>query len=67
MIGWLKASRIKKISIGVFILFGLMLSVQSTVWAETATATDGQEVQEAVVLGKIVPNAHVPNVVWPRI
>lgn len=63
MIEWLQASRIKKISIGIFILFGLMLSVQSTVWAETATATDEQEAQEAVVLGKIVPNANVPNVI----
>ncbi len=61
MIEWLRTSVIQRIS--VFILFGLILSVQSNVWAETATATDEQEAQDAVILGKVVPNASVPNVI----
>ena len=63
MIEWFRKSVMQKIGTFLFVLFGLILSVQSNVWAETATAKDDQEVQDAVVLGKIVPNANVPNVI----
>lgn len=63
MIEWYRKSVKQKLSTILLVLFGLILSVQSVVWAEIATATDEQESQEAVVLGKIVPNANVPNVI----
>lgn len=53
------------ISILLCVLLALILSVQSQVWAETATATDEQQAQEAIVLGKVVPNTNLPNVLGP--
>lgn len=66
MIEWREKSVIKNMSTILFVLFGLILSVQSSVWAETATATDEQEAQEAIVLGKVVPNANLPNVIGSK-
>lgn len=62
MIEWREKSVIKNMSTILLVFLGLMLSVQSSVWAETATATDEQEAQDAIVLGKVVPNANLPNV-----
>ncbi|KAF1010312.1 MAG: hypothetical protein GAK29_05073 [Acinetobacter bereziniae] len=45
-----------------YVLLALIFSVQSQVWAETATATDEQQAQEAIVLGKVAPNTNLPNV-----
>ena len=42
MIEWQKKSEFKKRSAFLFVLFGLIFSFQSLVWAETATATDDQ-------------------------
>jgi uncharacterized protein len=58
-------SAIQIISTLFYVLLALILSVQSQVWAETATATDEQQVQEAIVLGKIAPNTNLPNVLGP--
>lgn len=66
MIEWREKSVMKNMSTILFVFFGLMLSVQSSVWAETATATDEQEVQDAIVLGKVVPNANLPNVIGSK-
>lgn len=66
MIEWREKSVIKNMSTILFVLFGLILSVQSSVWAETATATDEQEAQEAIVLGKVVPSANLPNVIGSK-
>ena len=66
MIEWREKSVMKNMSTILFVLFGLILSVQSSVWAETATATDEQEAQEAIVLGKVVPNANLPNVIGSK-
>ena len=55
-------SAIQKISTLFYVLLVLILSVQSQVWAETATATDEQQAQEAIVLGKVAPNTNLPNV-----
>jgi len=59
-------SVLKNMSTILFVFFGLMLSVQSSVWAETATATDEQEAQDAIVMGKVVPNANLPNVIGSK-
>ncbi|WP_327858023.1 TPM domain-containing protein [Acinetobacter guillouiae] len=59
-------SVLKNMSTILFVFFGLMLSVQSSVWAETATATDEQAAQDAIVLGKVVPNANLPNVIGSK-
>lgn len=45
-----------------YVLLALIFSVQSQVWAETATAIDEQQAQEAIVLGKVAPNTNLPNV-----
>jgi len=66
MIEWQKKSEFKKRSAFLFVLFGLIFSFQSLVWAETATATDDQESQEVVVLGKVAPNTNLPNVLSPN-
>ena len=66
MIEWQKKSEFKKRSAFLFVLLGLIFSVQSLVWAETATATDDQESQEVVVLGKVAPNTNLPNVLSPN-
>lgn len=66
MIEWREKSVMKNMSTILFVFLGLMLSVQSSVWAETATATDGQEAQDAIVLGKVVPNANLPNVIGSK-
>ncbi|MFW2077669.1 TPM domain-containing protein [Acinetobacter sp. ULE_I010] len=66
MIEWNKKSVLKKMSTFLCVLFGLIFSIQSTVWAEVATASDEQEVQDAVVLGKVVPNANLPNILNPK-
>ncbi|WP_209828245.1 TPM domain-containing protein [Acinetobacter guillouiae] len=66
MIEWQEKSVIKNMSTILFVLFGLMLSIQSSVWAETATATDEQEAQDAIILGKVVPNANLPNVIGSK-
>ena len=66
MIEWREKSVMKNMSTILFVFFGLMLSVQSNVWAETATATDEQEAQDAIVLGKVVPNANLPNVIGSK-
>lgn len=58
-------SAFQTISILLCVLLALILSVQSQVWAETATATDEQQAQEAIVLGKVVPNTNLPNVLGP--
>ena len=58
-----KKSVTRKISSYLWLFVVLIFSIQSTVWAEIATAKDEQETQEAVVLGKIVPNANIPNVI----
>lgn len=63
MIEWREKSVMKNMSTILFVFLGLMLSVQSSVWAETATATDEQEAQDAIVLGKVVPNTNLPNVI----
>lgn len=63
MIELQKKSVICKMSGYVWLFIALIFSIQSTVWAEIATAKDEQETQEAVVLGKIVPNANIPNVI----
>ncbi|MEN8368925.1 TPM domain-containing protein [Acinetobacter bereziniae] len=55
-------SAIQIISTLFYVLLALILSVQSQVWAETATATDEQQAQEAIVLGKVAPNSNLPNV-----
>lgn len=55
-------SAIQIISTLFYVLLALILSVQSQVWAETATATDEQQAQEAIVLGKVAPNTNLPNV-----
>ena len=39
MIEWREKSVMKNMSTILFVFLGLMLSVQSSVWAETATAT----------------------------
>ncbi|MDO6645581.1 TPM domain-containing protein [Acinetobacter guillouiae] len=66
MIEWREKSVMKNMSTILFVFLGLMLSVQSSVWAETATATDEQEAQDAIVLGKVVPNANLPNVIGSK-
>ena len=66
MIEWREKSVMKNMSTILFVFLGLMLSVQSNVWAETATATDEQEAQDAIVLGKVVPNANLPNVIGSK-
>lgn len=66
MIEWREKSVMKNMSTILFVLFGLMLSIQSSVWAETATATDEQEAQDAIILGKVVPNANLPNVIGSK-
>ena len=66
MIEWNKKSVLKKMSTFLCVLFGLIFSIQSTVWAEVATASDEQVVQDAVVLGKVVPNANLPNILNPK-
>ncbi|MFW1745958.1 TPM domain-containing protein [Acinetobacter guillouiae] len=66
MIEWREKSVIKNMSTILFVFLGLMLSVQSSVWAETATATDEQEAQDAIVLGKVVSNANLPNVIGSK-
>lgn len=66
MIEWQKKSEFNKRSAFLFVLLGLIFSVQSLVWAETATATDDQESQEVVVLGKVAPNTNLPNVLSPN-
>ncbi|MCF0264854.1 TPM domain-containing protein [Acinetobacter guillouiae] len=66
MIEWQEKSVMKNMSTILFVFLGLMLSVQSSVWAETATATDEQEAQDAIVLGKVVPNANLPNVIGSK-
>lgn len=66
MIEWREKSVLKNMSTILFVFFGLILSVQSSVWAETATATDEQEAQDAIVLGKVVPNANLPNVIGSK-
>lgn len=58
-------SAFQTISILLCVLLALILSVQSQVWAETGTATDEQQAQEAIVLGKVVPNTNLPNVLGP--
>ena len=58
-----KKSVTRKITSYLWLFVVLIFSIQSTVWAEIATAKDEQETQEAVVLGKIVPNANIPNVI----
>ena len=58
-----KKSVTRKILSYLWLFVVLIFSIQSTVWAEIATAKDEQETQEAVVLGKIVPNANIPNVI----
>lgn len=63
MIEWREKSVMKNMSTILFVFLGLMLSVQSSVWAETATATDEQAAQDAIVLGKVVPNTNLPNVI----
>lgn len=63
MIEWREKSVLKNMSTILFVFLGLMLSVQSSVWAETATATDEQAAQDAIVLGKVVPNTNLPNVI----
>lgn len=63
MIEWREKSVLKNMSTILFVFFGLILSVQSNVWAETATATDEHEAQDAIVLGKVAPNANLPNVI----
>ncbi|MFW1815107.1 TPM domain-containing protein [Acinetobacter guillouiae] len=63
MIEWREKSVMKNMSTILFVFLGLMLSVQSSVWAETATATDEQVAQDAIVLGKVVPNTNLPNVI----
>ncbi|BCX72141.1 TPM domain-containing protein [Acinetobacter bereziniae] len=55
-------SAIQIISTLFYVLLALILSVQSQVWAETATVTDEQQAQEAIVLGKVAPNTNLPNV-----
>ena len=57
-----KKSVTRKITSYLWLFVVLIFSIQSTVWAEIATAKDEQETQEAMVLGKIVPNANIPNV-----
>ncbi|MFW1966696.1 TPM domain-containing protein [Acinetobacter guillouiae] len=66
MIEWRKKSVMKNMSTILFVFLGLILSVQSSVWAETATATDEQEAQDAIVLGKVVPNANLSNVIGSK-
>ena len=66
MIEWQKKSEFKKLSTYLLVLCGLIFSVQSIAWAETATAIDDQDVQDAVVLGKVAPNTHLPNVLGPN-
>ncbi|MDN5417072.1 MAG: TPM domain-containing protein [Acinetobacter sp.] len=66
MIEWREKSVMKNMSTILFVFFGLMLSIQSSVWAETATATDEQEAQDAIVLGKVVPNANLSNVIGSK-
>ncbi|MFW2080075.1 TPM domain-containing protein [Acinetobacter guillouiae] len=66
MIEWREKSVMKNMSTILFVFLGLMLSIQSSVWAETATATDEQDVQDAIVLGKVVPNANLPNVIGSK-
>lgn len=66
MIEWREKSVMKNMSTILFVFLGLMLSVQSSVWAETATATDEQAAQDAIVLGKVVPNANLPNVIGSK-
>ncbi|MFW1943774.1 TPM domain-containing protein [Acinetobacter guillouiae] len=66
MIEWREKSVMKNMSTILFVFLGLMLSVQSSVWAETATATDEQEAQDAIVLGKVAPNANLPNVIGSK-
>lgn len=66
MIEWREKSVLKNMSTILFVFFGLILSVQSSVWAETATATDEQEAQDAIVLGKVVPNTNLPNVIGSK-
>ena len=58
-----KKSVTRKILSYLWLFVVLIFSIQSTVWAEIATAKDEQETQEAVVLGKIVPNANILNVI----
>jgi uncharacterized protein len=62
MLEWQGKSAIRTISTLFYVLLALILSVQSQVWAETATATDEQQAQEAIVLGKVAPNSNLPNV-----
>ncbi|WP_010117234.1 YgcG family protein [Acinetobacter sp. P8-3-8] len=66
MVEWQKKSGFKKLGTYLFVLFGLIFSVQSLVWAETATATDDQEAQDVVISGKVAPNANIPNVLGPN-
>lgn len=66
MIEWREKSVMKNMSTILFVFLGLMLSVQSSVWAETATATDEQAAQDVIVLGKVVPNANLPNVIGSK-
>lgn len=66
MFEWREKSVMKNMSTILFVFLGLMLSVQSSVWAETATAIDEQEAQDAIVLGKVVPNANLPNVIGSK-
>ncbi|MGE8532915.1 MAG: TPM domain-containing protein [Acinetobacter guillouiae] len=66
MIEWREKSVLKNMSTILFVFLGLMLSVQSSVWAETATATDEQAAQDAIVLGKVVPNTNLPNVIGSK-
>ncbi|MCU4493872.1 TPM domain-containing protein [Acinetobacter guillouiae] len=66
MIEWREKSVMKNMSTILFVFLGLMLSVQSSVWAETATATDEQEAQDVIVLGKVAPNTNLPNVIGSK-
>lgn len=67
MLEWRGDRKNKTISSYVVALIALFFSIQSNVWAETATATDQQDLQDAVVAGKMVPNAQIPNVINPNI
>ena len=66
MIEWWGNSEFKKKSTRFFVLFVLIFSFQSIAWAEIATATDEQEAQDVVVLGKVAPNTNLPNVLGPN-
>jgi len=66
MIDWYRKISLKKIGIYMLMLFGLIFSVQFNVWAETAIASDQQDVHDIAVLNKVAPNANLPNVIPPN-